>query len=157
MQRLNCPRGFPASVAEYSPTTAAFRRFFGEVTSELASFATLSLGPRVASGAGIPVMTVNRQGNFMVTEERIDVEAVVQPVMSIGTPVSISLDDRLRELERTLITWALKATRGNKSRAAALLQIKRSTLGDRIRHCGLGPVAPASVYDTDAMATKRSR
>ena len=34
--------------------------------------------------------------------------------------------------------WALKASDGNKSRAAELLQIKRSTLGDRINRCGLG-------------------
>ena len=49
----------------------------------------------------------------------------------------ISLDDRLRELEVSLITWALRASHGNKSRAAELLQMKRSTLGDRIKHCGL--------------------
>jgi transcriptional regulator with PAS, ATPase and Fis domain len=45
----------------------------------------------------------------------------------------ISLDDRLREVEANLIEWALKVSKGNKSRAAELLQIKRSTLGDRIR------------------------
>src|SRR5512140_2405003 len=50
----------------------------------------------------------------------------------------ISLDDRLRELEANLISWALKVSQGNKSRAAELLQIKRSTLGDRINRCGLG-------------------
>ena len=32
---------------------------------------------------------------------------------------------------------ALDASQGNKSRAAALLRIKRSTLGDRIRRLGL--------------------
>jgi DNA-binding NtrC family response regulator len=36
-----------------------------------------------------------------------------------------------------LIRWALTAANGNKSRAAELLQIKRSTLGDRIKHCGI--------------------
>jgi DNA-binding NtrC family response regulator len=50
----------------------------------------------------------------------------------------ISLDDRLREVEANLIGWALKVSGGNKSRAAELLQIKRSTLGDRINRCGLG-------------------
>jgi hypothetical protein len=41
-------------------------------------------------------------------------------------------------------------SKGNKSRAAELLQIKRSTLGDRINRCGLdkrgsgGPDAPAT-------------
>ena len=52
-------------------------------------------------------------------------------------PVPIALDERIRELESNLITWALKVSRGNKSRAAELLQIKRSTLGDRIARCGL--------------------
>jgi len=52
-----------------------------------------------------------------------------------NTPVA--LDDRLRELESSLITWALKVSHGNKSKAAELLQIKRSTLGDRITRCGL--------------------
>ena len=55
----------------------------------------------------------------------------------------ISLDDRIRELEASLIGWALKMSHGNKSRAAELLQVKRSTLGDRINRCGLGhAVAP---------------
>jgi DNA-binding NtrC family response regulator len=53
-------------------------------------------------------------------------------------PAPIALDDRIRELESNLITWALKVSRGNKSRAAELLQIKRSTLGDRIARYGLG-------------------
>ena len=52
----------------------------------------------------------------------------------------ICLDDRLREVEASLISWALTVSRGNKSRAARLLQIKRSTLGDRINRCGLGRV-----------------
>jgi two-component system response regulator AtoC len=50
----------------------------------------------------------------------------------------ISLDDRIRDLEANLIGWALKLSHGNKSRAAELLQVKRSTLGDRINRCGLG-------------------
>jgi len=58
---------------------------------------------------------------------------------------SISLDDRLREVEANLIAWALKASGGNKSKAAELLQIKRSTLGDRINRCGLGREAPTEI------------
>ena len=49
----------------------------------------------------------------------------------------ISLRERLRVHETRLIRWALKQTHGNRSRAAALLQIKRSTLGDRIKKLGL--------------------
>jgi DNA-binding NtrC family response regulator len=52
-------------------------------------------------------------------------------------PAPLSLDNRLREVESNLITWALKMTKGNKSKAAELLQVKRSTLGDRIARCGL--------------------
>ncbi len=64
-----------------------------------------------------------------------------------GDAPSISLDDRLREVESNLITWALKVSDGNKSKAAELLSIKRSTLGDRIARCGL--VEPVS-RDADA-------
>jgi DNA-binding NtrC family response regulator len=49
----------------------------------------------------------------------------------------VSLDDRLQELEVDLISWALRVTAGNKSRAAKLLNVKRSTLGDRMSRCGL--------------------
>jgi len=62
---------------------------------------------------------------------------VFAPVPAGMMPSPISLDDRVREFESSLIRWALRATHGNKSRAAALLQIKRSTLGDRIVRCGL--------------------
>jgi len=65
------------------------------------------------------------------------------PVSLPAQPTApIALDDRLRELESNLIAWALKVSNGNKSRAAELLQIKRSTLGDRIARCGLGAQAP---------------
>jgi two-component system response regulator AtoC len=56
-------------------------------------------------------------------------------------PSSVSLDDRLREVETNLISWALKVSGGNKSKAAELLQIKRSTLGDRIKKLDLAHLA----------------
>ena len=68
--------------------------------------------------------------------------AEAPPTAAPGT-APISLDDRLREVEANLISWALKASGGNKSKAAELLRIKRSTLGDRINRCGLGREAPA--------------
>ena len=66
---------------------------------------------------------------------------LASPRIGAGTvagEMAISLDDRLMEVEASLITWALKASGGNKSKAAGLLRIKRSTLGDRINRCGLG-------------------
>ena len=58
--------------------------------------------------------------------------------LPIPAPVaSISLDDRLKEVESNLIGWALRVADGNKSKAAELLNIKRSTLGDRIAKCGI--------------------
>jgi transcriptional regulator with GAF, ATPase, and Fis domain len=53
------------------------------------------------------------------------------------TAARVSLDARLNEVESHLISWALEASHGNKSKAADLLRIKRSTLGDRIRRLGL--------------------
>ena len=60
------------------------------------------------------------------------------PPLAAQPAAPVALDDRLRELESNLILWALKVSNGNKSKAAELLQIKRSTLGDRINRCGLG-------------------
>ena len=59
------------------------------------------------------------------------------PLPVLEPPKSISLDDRLKEVETNLIAWALKVSDGNKSKAAELLNIKRSTLGDRIARCGI--------------------
>ena len=68
-------------------------------------------------------------------------DAQKQELVRVSDPsrsaTPISLDDRLQEVETQLITWALKASHGNKSKAAELLRIKRSTLGDRIRKLSL--------------------
>jgi len=50
----------------------------------------------------------------------------------------VFLDDRVRELERSLIEWALNACDGNKAKAARLLHVRRSTFADRLRRCGVG-------------------
>ena len=69
-----------------------------------------------------------------------DLSAVTPAPAPLQDAATVSLDDRIRDLEANLIGWALKVSNGNKSRAAELLQIKRSTLGDRINRCGLGRV-----------------
>ena len=57
-----------------------------------------------------------------------------QPIVETHAhPSAVSLDDRLKEVESNLISWALKVSGGNKSKAAELLNIKRSTPGDRIK------------------------
>jgi DNA-binding NtrC family response regulator len=48
-----------------------------------------------------------------------------------------SLDQRLQAIESQLILAALRTAKGNKSKAASLLKIKRSTLGDRMKKLGL--------------------
>jgi len=75
---------------------------------------------------------------FRAGSQPAEVALPVTPASDTTAP--ISLDDRLREVEANLIGWALKVSGGNKSRAAELLQIKRSTLGDRINRCGLGSI-----------------
>jgi transcriptional regulator with GAF, ATPase, and Fis domain len=52
---------------------------------------------------------------------------------AVATHVGVSLDERLRNVEGSLIRWALRASDGNKSKAAELLTLSRSTLCDRIR------------------------
>ena len=65
----------------------------------------------------------------------------------------ISLEARVRELEIGLITWALKSSEGKKTRAAALLQISRSTLIDRINRHQLDPGSALRAVPTDLAAS----
>jgi DNA-binding NtrC family response regulator len=74
------------------------------------------------------------------TGKTIPIDREPAPTFEVPTDeevLPVSLDDRLRELEGNLISWALRMTSGNKLRAAKLLKIKRSTLADRIKRCGL--------------------
>jgi two-component system response regulator HydG len=72
----------------------------------------------------------------MIPQE--DVRSGTLDDISTQNVTPISLDERVREFEAGLISWALRVAGGNKSKAARLLKIKRSTLGDRINRCGLG-------------------
>ena len=56
-------------------------------------------------------------------------------------PEAMSLDERLIQIEFELIAWAMDLAGGNKTRAAEILKIKRSTLGDRINRCRLNGYA----------------
>jgi DNA-binding NtrC family response regulator len=79
--------------------------------------------------------------------------AILVPVSPTST-APVALDERLRELESNLIMWALKVSNGNKSKAAELLQIKRSTLGDRITRCGLRSESHAADRSSESDASK---
>jgi DNA-binding NtrC family response regulator len=89
----------------------------------------------------------NHDLSSITTSPAVPVAAPAVTAATSATTTSFSLDDRLRDVEANLIGWALKVSGGNKSRAAELLQIKRSTLGDRINRCGLGRA------DSEAVAT----
>ncbi|RPI56701.1 MAG: hypothetical protein EHM55_04485 [Acidobacteria bacterium] len=86
------------------------------------------------------------------------IEATQEPAPAVHLPAKdaltpLSLDDRLHELEVNLISWALRVTGGNKSHAAQLLKIKRSTLSDRINRCGLSvPQVPEEPQKLHAIA-----
>lgn len=66
---------------------------------------------------------------------------------------AVSLDDRLRALEAELICWALGITGGNKSEAAKLLKLKRSTLIDRINRSGIDRGSTHALPSALAVAT----
>jgi DNA-binding NtrC family response regulator len=63
-------------------------------------------------------------------------ESRVAPHVSAQSYPDLPLDARLRRIEAEIIGAVLAETRGNKSKAAIRLGIKRSTLGDRIGRCG---------------------
>src|SRR4051812_22665924 len=77
----------------------------------------------------MPASLLFQQGSAVSAPAPVAAGAAVAPT----SPGRISLDARLQEVETHLIEWALRTSHGNKSRAAELLRIKRSTLGDRIR------------------------
>ena len=56
-----------------------------------------------------------------------------------GAPIALELEDcALRTAERALIRRVLRDTGGNRSRAARLLGVNRTTLYDKLRRYGLG-------------------
>jgi DNA-binding NtrC family response regulator len=57
---------------------------------------------------------------------------------------SIQLDEFLAEIEKELLQRALKASRGNKSKAAQMLGISRQRLLRRLAQLGLGPAIGAT-------------
>ena len=73
-----------------------------------------------------------------VTGARPKAAATALPAVLPAPDGPVSLYERIHAVEIASITWALKTAQGNKSKAAALLNVKRSTLGDRIKKLDLG-------------------
>ena len=87
----------------------------------------------IAARAVAPIPAEVRGGPLTAAAEPAAATAGdVDTAPTAGVP----LDEYLRRVEARLITEALAASRGNKSRAARILGVKRSTLGDRIARCG---------------------
>jgi DNA-binding NtrC family response regulator len=82
---------------------------------------------------------------------------IAVPLTVPREPSPLGLDARLRQFEATAIREALAASDGNKSRAAELLQIKRSTLGDRINRCGLNEPGVGEEPLRSALAAARQQ
>ena len=100
----------------------------------------LALGPRTdASGTALAPVWDDLAGGPLDAPSDEGVAAADSPPVAPtpGHLGGLSLDEYLRRVEAECIASALSASGGNKSRAARLLGIKRSTLGDRIVRCGL--------------------
>ena len=101
---------------------------------------------------GCVSMTILMQAAKQPAVAALPTEAVLSAAAAPTDAVPISLDERIRDLESSLIGWALRVSKGNKSKAAELLHVKRSTLGDRIQRCGLGHLEKTAA-ETDGMVS----
>ena len=63
----------------------------------------------------------------------------LQTAEASGTMPRTSLDETVAAFERDLIQDALKSTRGNRARAARLLQTTERILGYKVRKYGIDP------------------
>jgi DNA-binding NtrC family response regulator len=86
------------------------------------------------AGGPLDAPTPQRPGGTPCPTSDASKTAATPPLGRLG---GLSLDAYLRRVEAECIASALSASGGNKSRAARLLGVKRSTLGDRIVRCGL--------------------
>ncbi|MFH1469931.1 MAG: sigma-54 dependent transcriptional regulator [Pseudomonadota bacterium] len=65
------------------------------------------------------------------------VRAAASPLLCEPPPEGLALIGELNRIERHYIAWALERTRGNKSQAARLLQLSRTTLADHMSRLGI--------------------
>jgi DNA-binding NtrC family response regulator len=92
---------------------------------------------RVAQTCTCDTIRVDCVASSVRLRDGVDPPAIAAPLIVPQESAPMGLDVRLRQFEISLIREALLSSGGNKSRAAELLQIKRSTLADRIHRCGL--------------------
>ena len=90
-------------------------------------------------GASILFNDIAEPGGLATSDAigRAAPDAPCTPTAAGPLAAGMPLDERLRAVELEIIKAALIEAGGNKSRAAAALGVKRSTLGDRITRLGL--------------------
>jgi DNA-binding NtrC family response regulator len=99
-------------------------------------FDVVTVVPGVLSNSGrLGMLALLRQpGHVVAMDGEVPADLVAPAPAYPGAGIApVQLDVKLLELERAWLLWALKLAGGNKSKAAELLGIKRSTLGDRIK------------------------
>jgi DNA-binding NtrC family response regulator len=133
----SCPRGQPVP-----SVTPAIRRAFVRYSWPGNIRELENLCERIVLSQGCGPLTADCVPEYIlacasaIEDEGEFLPAPPGPVVPFAAE-PISLDARLRDLECSLILWALRTSGGNKSKAAQLLKLSRSTLRDRITRCGL--------------------
>lgn len=100
---------------------------------------TVSDTPSLPAPRPIDARPSESSDRASIPESGLAPSAASDPITDASlTAGGLSLDDQLLQFEANLIRAALQASGGNKTRAAELLKIGRSTLGDRIKRCQIG-------------------
>jgi len=71
--------------------------------------------------------------DFPITEPRETREMPVQESYPVLPEEGLNYEEMIARVERYVLSQALEQSRGNKSRAAELLQMKRSTLVSKMK------------------------
>jgi sigma-54 specific flagellar transcriptional regulator A len=105
--------------------------------------APLSVLPAPVSSAAVPMSSVSEpvdvagdeeEGDGLLPEDEANATAVAYAQVRQG---AVSLSDIKRQIERDCIARALTETKGNITRAAALLGMKRPRLSQLVKQYGL--------------------
>jgi DNA-binding NtrC family response regulator len=84
--------------------------------------------------------------NSYLTVEELP-ESVRRQVSKPHVEDIVPLETALAQCEKELIEWALEQTEGNRTQAAELLEINRTTLANKLRKYGIGAPEPQEAPD----------